>query len=117
MVIAAFTADSSRRMPSANWRTSGQGLTSARDNHSFNVPVDCLRINAVNSSARSKAPVKSGLAPRIASRRAWASTVRFSGRRTQSNESCFGEGGGVGLGFAAFTRGRTLPTRPRRLLR
>ncbi len=29
-------------MPSAKWRTSGQALTSARDNHSFNVPVDSL---------------------------------------------------------------------------
>src|SRR5262249_30355941 len=104
-------------MPSANWRTSGQGLTTARANHSFNVPVDDLRINAVNSSARSKALVKSGLPLRIASRRAWAWTVRFSGRRTQSNESCLGEGSGADFGFAAFTQGRILPARPRRLVR
>src|SRR5512135_1738211 len=51
VVTAAFTANSSRRMPSAKLRISGQGLTSARDNHSFNVPVDRLRINSVNSSA------------------------------------------------------------------
>ena len=115
-VTAAFTADSSRRMPSAKWRTSGQALTSARDNHSVNVPVACLRINAAKSSARSRAAVRSGLAPRILSRRLWASTVRFSGRRTQSKESCFGEGGVAGFGFAAFTRGRALPARPRRLV-
>ena len=81
------------------------------------VPVDRFRINAANSSASPKAADNSGLAARIAASRAWASVLRLSGRRTQSNESDLGDGHGTGLGLAALTRGRALPARPRRTLR
>ena len=74
-------------MPSAKLRTSGQGLASARDNQSTSVPDDRLRIRAVNSSARSRAIVRSGLAARSLSRRTPASAVPLSGRRIQSNEA------------------------------
>ena len=74
-------------------------------------PAGCLLTDQCSEVVRKvQGGCQIGLAPRILSRRLWASAVRFSGRRIQSNESCSGEGGGAGLGFAAFTR--DAPCRP-----
>src|SRR5262249_46365405 len=115
-VTAACTDASSPRMPSANRRRAGSGEASPRVSHSLNVPVDCLRIRFANPSARSSAAASSALQPRMASSRACSGGFRFSGRRTQSRESCLADGGLGAGGVAALSRSRFLPAAPSRFV-
>ena len=91
-VTAASTADSSRRMPSANRRISGQEDASPFTSQSLSVPDERLRSRSANSSAKPNAVANSSLLARIASIRLCSLGLRSSGRRTHSNDNCLGDG-------------------------
>ena len=115
-VIAASTAASSRRMPSANRRISGQEDASPFTSQSLSVPHERLRSRSANSSAKPNAAASSSLPARIASIRLCSLGLRSSGRRTHSNDNCLGDGGGGSDGLAALTRSRFFPAAPNRFL-
>ena len=109
VVIAASTADSSRRIPSTNRRSSEVGDASPLASQSLKVPRDCLRISFANSSAISNAAASSSLPARIASSRSCSSGLRFSSRRTHSKDNCFADGRGTDGALAALIRSRFFP--------
>ena len=115
-VTAASTADSSRRMPSASRRISGDEDASPFTSQSLNVLDVRFRIRSANSSAKPKAVANSSLLARIASIRLCSLGLRFSGRRTHSNDNCLGDGGGEADGLAAPARSRFFPATPSRFL-
>src|SRR5262249_6382258 len=115
-VTAASTAASSRRIPSANRRSSGTEDASPLTSQSLRVVCALFRINAANSSARSNAAAGSSLPARLAATRASSWGVRFSGRRTQAKDSCFADGGGGTEGLLAPVRSPFFPAVPSRLV-
>jgi hypothetical protein len=115
-VIAALTAASSRRMPSANRRRSGSEEASPRASHSPKVSRDRFRINSANPSARSNAAANSSLRPRMASSRTCSAGFRFSARRAHSKESCLADGRAGTGGSAALSRSRRFPAAPSRFV-
>ena len=111
-VTAASTADSSRRMPSANRRISGDEDASPFTSQSLNVLDERFRIRSANSSAKPNAVANSSLLARIASIRLCSLGLRSSGRRTHSNDNCLGDGGGGADGLAAPAARASSPPSP-----
>ncbi len=108
-VIAASTAASSRRTPSANRRISGQLNDSPFTNQSLSVPHEHSRSRSANPSAKPNAIDNSSLAARIASIRLCSLSLRSSGRRTHSNDNYLGDGEDGSDGRAGLIRSHFFP--------